>query len=80
MSSERIGYNPNIGKLLEEICKNLSKIYLPEIVMYSLQCINYFLDLNPRLSNILRKNNIHKRFFSKQILRTLRTHDRHDKV
>ena len=57
MSSERIGYNPNIGKLLEEICKNLSKIYLPEIVIYSLQCINYIIDINPSLASILKKIN-----------------------
>ena len=56
--SEFVGTNPNLPKLLEEIFKNLDKTYLPEIVMYSLQCINYILDLNPRLSNIIRKNNI----------------------
>ena len=56
--NDLVGTNPNLPKLLEEICKNLDKTYLPEIVMYSLQCINYILDLNPRLSNIIRKNNI----------------------
>ena len=57
MSNERIGYNHNIGKLLEEICKNLTKIYLPEIVIYSLQCINYIIDINPSLASILKKVN-----------------------
>ena len=56
--SDIVGTNPNMPKLLEEICKNLDKLYLPEIVIYSLQCINYILDVNPRLANILRKNNI----------------------
>ena len=56
--SDIVGTNPNLPKLLEEICKNLDKIYLPEIVIYSLQCINYILDINPRLANILNKNNI----------------------
>ena len=56
--SDIVGTNPNMPKLLEEICKNLDKLYLPEIVIYSLQCINYILDVNPRLGNILRKNNI----------------------
>ena len=58
LSDGSIGGNLNLGKLLEEICKNLDKTYLPEIVIYSLQCMNYILDINPRLSNIFRKNNI----------------------
>ena len=56
--SDIVGSNPNMPKLLEEICKNLDKLYLPEIVIYSLQCINYILDVNPRMANILKKNNI----------------------
>ena len=56
--SDIAGSNPNMGKLLEEICKNLDKLYLPEIVIYSLRCINYILDVNPRLTIILKKNNI----------------------
>ena len=58
LSDGVLGTNPNLGKLLEEICKNLDKTYLPELVIYSLQCLNYILDLNPRLASILRKNNI----------------------
>ena len=58
LSDGVLGTNPNLGKLLEEICKNLDKTYLPELVIYSLQCMNYILDLNPRLASILRKNNI----------------------
>ena len=53
-----IGSNPSLAKLLEEICKNLDKSYLPELVIYSLQCMNYILDINPRLASVLRKNNI----------------------
>ena len=58
LSDGVLGTNPNLGKLLEEICKNLDKTYLPELVIYSLQCMNYILELNPRLASILRKNNI----------------------
>ena len=58
LSDGSIGSNPNLAKLLEEICKNLDKTYLPELVIYSLQCMNYILDINPRLANILRKNNV----------------------
>ena len=58
LSDGILGTHPSLGKLLEEICKNLDKSYLPELIIYSLQCMNYILDLNPRLSNILRKNNI----------------------
>ena len=58
LSDGVLGTNPNLGKLLEEVCKNLDKTYLPELVIYSLQCMNYILDLNPRLASILRKNNI----------------------
>ena len=58
LSDGVLGTNPNLGKLLEEICKNLDKTYLPELVIYSLQCMNYILDLNPRLASVLRKNNI----------------------
>jgi hypothetical protein len=53
-----IATHPNLAKLLEEICKNLDKTYLPEIVIYSLQCMNYILDINPKLSSIIRNNNI----------------------
>ena len=58
LSSERIGFNPSLPKLIEEICKNLTKTYLPEIVIYSLQCINYILDTNPGLVNVLQKINV----------------------
>jgi hypothetical protein len=58
LSDGAIGSNPNLAKLLEEVCKNLDKIYLPELVIYSLQCMNYILDINPRLANVFRKNNI----------------------
>ena len=57
LSSERIGFNPNIPKLIEEICKNLTKTYIPEIIIYSLQCINHILDLNPDLTYVLKKVN-----------------------
>ena len=57
LSSERIGFNPSIPKLIEEICKNLTKTYLPEIIIYSLQCINHILDLNPDLTYVLKKVN-----------------------
>ena len=58
LSDGSIGSNPSLARLLEEICKNLDKTYLPEIVIYSLQCMNYILDINPRLANTLKKNNI----------------------
>ena len=67
--SDIVGTNPNMPKLLEEICKNLDKLYLPEIVIYSLQCINYILDVNPRLANIIRRNNIVPKLIS--IINTL---------
>jgi len=55
LSSDQIGDNPNLAKLLEEICKNLEKLYLPEIIIYSLQCINYILDINPGLTSVLKR-------------------------
>ena len=55
LSSDQIGDNPNMPKLMEEICKNLEKIYLPEIIIYSLQCINYILDINPGLTSVLKR-------------------------
>ena len=56
LSSERIGYNPSLPKLIEEICKNLTKTYLPELIIYSLQSINYILDINPEMIDVLQKN------------------------
>ena len=58
LASDQIGDNPNMPKLLEEICKNLEKIYLPELIIYSLQCINYILDINPGLTSVLKRLNI----------------------
>ena len=55
LSSDLIGDNPNMPKLLEEICKNIEKLYLPEIIVYSLQCINYILDINPGLTSVLKR-------------------------
>jgi hypothetical protein len=55
LSSDQIGDNPNMPKLMEEICKNLEKLYLPEIIIYSLQCINYILDINPGLCSVLKR-------------------------
>ena len=55
LSSDQIGDNPNMPKLLEEVCKNLEKIYIPEIVIYSLQCINYILDINPGLTSVIKR-------------------------
>ena len=57
LSSDRIGFDSKMGNLLEEICKNLSKTYMPQIVIYSLQCINHILDINPYLSRNLNKIN-----------------------
>ena len=56
LSSDQIGDNPNMPKLLEEICMNLEKLYLPEIIIYSLQCINYILDINPGLTSVLKRS------------------------
>ena len=55
LASDQIGENPNMPQLLEEICKNLEKLYLPEIIIYSLQCINYIIDINPGLTSVLKK-------------------------
>ena len=55
LSSDQIGDNPNMPKLLEQICLNLEKLYLPEIIIYSLQCINYILDINPGLTSVLKR-------------------------
>ena len=55
LSSDSIGDNPNMPKLLEEVCKNLEKIYLPELVIYCLQCINYILDINPGLTSVIKR-------------------------
>ena len=55
LSSDQIGDNPNMPKLLEEVCKNLEKLYLPELIIYCLQCINYILDINPGLTSVLKR-------------------------
>ena len=55
LSSDQIGDNSNMPKILEEVCKNLEKLYLPEIIIYSLQCINYVLDINPGLTSVLKR-------------------------
>ena len=55
LASDQIGDNINMPRLLEEICKNLEKLYLPEIIIYSLQCINYILDINPGLASVLKR-------------------------
>ena len=55
LSSDQIGDNPNMPKLLEEVIKNLEKLYLPEIIIYSLQCINYILDINPGLTSVIKR-------------------------
>ena len=55
LSSDQIGDNPNMPKLLEEVCKNLEKLYIPEIIIYSLQCINNILDINPGLTSVIKR-------------------------
>ena len=57
LSSDQIGDNPNMPKLLEEVSKNYEKLYLPEIIIYSLQCTNYILDINPGLTSVLKRIN-----------------------
>ena len=57
LSSDQIADNPNMGPLLEEICKNLEKTYLSDLIIYSLQCINYILDINPAFTSTLKKVN-----------------------
>ena len=42
-------------KLLEEISKNLEKLYLPEIIIYRFQFINYIIDINPGLTSVLKR-------------------------
>ena len=55
LSSDQIADDPNMTFLLEEICKNLEKAYLPELILYTLQCINYILDLNPAFTSTLKR-------------------------
>ena len=55
LSSDQIGDNPNMPKLLELICNNLEKLYLPELIIYTLQCMNYILDINPGLTSVLKR-------------------------
>jgi hypothetical protein len=55
LSSDQIADDPNMSFLLEEICKNLEKAYLPELILYTLQCINYILDLNPAFTSTLKR-------------------------
>ena len=55
LSSDKIGFDPKMQILLEEIFKNLEKTYLPELIIYCLQCINYILDINPSLYYIIQK-------------------------
>ena len=55
LASDQIGDNPSMPQLVEEICKNFEKLYLPEIIIYSLQCINYIIDINPGLTSVLKR-------------------------
>ena len=55
LSSDKIGFDLKMPILLEEIFKNLEKTYLPELIIYCLQCINYILDINPSLNYVIRR-------------------------
>ena len=55
LSSNEISDNPNMPKLLEVICNNLEKINVPKLIIYTLKCINYILDINPSLTSILKR-------------------------
>ena len=55
LSSNQIVDNPNMPQLLEVICNNLEKINLPKLIIYTLQCINYILDINISLTSVLKR-------------------------
>lgn len=55
LSSDQIADEPNMPSLLEEICRNLEKTYISELIIYTLQCINNILDINPAFTQTLKK-------------------------
>lgn len=55
LSSDQIADDPNMPTLLEEICRNLEKTYISELIIYTLQCINNILDINPAFTQTLKK-------------------------
>ena len=55
LSSDQIADDPNMPLLLEEVCKNLEKTYITELIIYTLQCVNNILDLNPAFTMTLKK-------------------------
>ena len=55
LSSDQIADDPNMPILLEEVCKNLEKTYIAELIIYTLQCVNNILDLNPAFTMTLKK-------------------------
>ena len=55
LSSDQIADDPNMPSLLEEICRNLEKTYISELIIYTLQCIKNILDINPAFTQTLKK-------------------------
>ena len=57
LSNDTIADNPTMIQIIEEVCKNLEKTYIPELITYTLQCINNILDINPTFTSTLKKIN-----------------------
>ena len=57
LSRNEIWDNTNMPKLLEVLCNNLEKINLPKLIIYTLKCIYYILDINSSLISVLKRVN-----------------------
>ena len=55
IANDTIAEDPNLVALLQELVTMLERSYIPELVISTLQCINYILDINPAFTSILKK-------------------------
>jgi hypothetical protein len=55
MANDTLADDPQCPSLIQELILLFDKYFLPDITLYSLQCLNFLLDLNPAYTSTVKK-------------------------
>lgn len=55
MANDTLAEDPQCQALIQELIILFDKFFLPDITLYSLQCLNFLLDLNPAYTSTVKK-------------------------
>lgn len=56
MANDSLAEDQNCHMLIQELIQLFDKFYLPDISLFSLQCLNFLLDINPAYTSTIKKH------------------------